>query len=73
MVTILKTFLHCLNCKTSHFCLVSKARNVLITISETGVCKGNSDERFLALPSIHKNTMKDVTTYKYVQGSTMQV
>ena len=28
-------------------------------VTEADVCEGNSDERFLALPSIQKNTMKD--------------
>ena len=40
---------------------VSKAKDVLTTISNAVVCEGNYDERFLALPNIHENTMKDAT------------
>jgi len=40
---------------------VSKAKGVLIAISNAVVCEGNCDERFLVLPNIHENTMKDAT------------
>ena len=33
-----------------------------MTVSGAEVCEGNSDERFLALPNIHKNTMKDISS-----------
>jgi len=34
---------------------------MLRIISEAAICEGNADERFLMLPNIHKNTMKDAT------------
>jgi len=40
---------------------VSKAKVVLTAISGAAVCEGNSDEKFLALPNIHENTMKDAS------------
>ena len=41
--------------------VVSKAKDVLDTLQVADICEGNSDERFLELPNIHKNCMKDST------------
>jgi len=41
--------------------VVSKAKDVLDTLRVADNCEGNSDERFLELPNIHKNCMKDST------------
>ena len=43
-------------------CIVLKAREIITIIYEAAVCQGNSDERFLALPNIRKNSMKDSTS-----------
>ena len=40
---------------------MSKAKSVLMAISDAVVCEGNCDKRFLALPNIHENAMKDAT------------
>ena len=45
-----------------HVIIVSKVRDLLALVSCAQACEGNSDERFLALPNIHKNTMKDATS-----------
>ena len=45
---------------------VTKAKDLLSTISNADICEGNSDDRFLALPNIHKNSLIDATSkYKY--------
>ena len=40
---------------------MSKAKDLLDLLSVADVCDGNPDERFLALPNIHKKCMKDAT------------
>jgi len=61
---------------------VSKAKVVLTAISGAAVCGGNSDEKFLALPNIHENTMKDasrkfiiwhVTKHEYIYWHTCKL
>ena len=42
--------------------VVLTAKEIINIISKAAVCQGNSDERFLALPSIRKNSMKDSTS-----------
>ena len=44
------------------YLLVSKVKDVLRTVTDADVCEGNSDERFLSLPNIQKNTMKDLSS-----------
>lgn len=44
------------------YLLVSKARDLLVEISNAKVCEGNADARFLTLPNIHKGTLKDATS-----------
>ena len=41
---------------------VTKAKDLLTTISDADVCEGNSDDRFLALPNIHENSLRDATS-----------
>ena len=46
--------------------LVLKARRLLIAISETAVCQGNFNERFLTLPNIYENKIRDARgIFKY--------
>lgn len=52
---------------TAIYLLVSRVSEVLRAVSGAEVCEGNSDERFLALPNIHKNTMKDISS-AYVEN-----
>ena len=42
--------------------IVSKVRKILASISCAQACEGNSDVRFLALPNIYKNTLKDASS-----------
>ena len=42
--------------------IVSKVRNVLTITSKATVCEGNSNERFLVLPSVHKSTLRDAAS-----------
>ena len=39
--------------------LVSQVKNLMETICVADICQGNPDERFLMLPNVHKDTMKD--------------
>jgi len=42
--------------------LVSKVTTILRAVSDAKVCEGNSEERYLNLPNIHKNVMKDISS-----------
>ena len=45
---------------------VSKVRNVLTITFKATVCEGNSDERFLVLPSVHKSTSRDAASMIFI-------
>ena len=53
------------------YCVVSKAKDLLTAISNAKVCEGSADTRFLNLPNIHKDTLKDATS-KY-KGKYMHI
>ena len=56
----------CFNYWTSiHVCcmfIVSKVIQLVSTLSTCEICEGNPDEKFLTLPNIHKNCLKNISS-----------
>jgi len=55
------------------YLIVDKVATLISTLCAAEICEGNPEERFVNLPNIHKDTLKDVSRKSYFMYVCMYV